>query len=206
MEISRLGINIQDATLYIEYCSEKDELPDVKKVELTEELLSPNNVDKLIEYLKKNKSNLFDDNFDFLKPKFVKLLSSISEYKTEKILKSGTNKEIDTEKSKMDTTFETNKIRPSDENFVYDKRVDFETNKIRPSNEELPNDWDEDNDEDNEILDEDIAILDEDIEEDIDEDIDDDENVDKQFLQNMCADFTENDINNENINETNITK
>eukprot|EP00483_Globobulimina_turgida_P000135 UN00135 len=170
MEISRIGINVEDSILYIEYCPEENGLTCVRKVELTQELLSPNNVCKLVEYLKENKSDIFNDNVDILESKFQRLLLSIAEYKREKILKSGADleKEIEEEENKMNKPLEKNVINSS-----------FESEQ----NEEILNDWEEEIDEDIEILDESTN------------------DVDNQFLENIVADFIENQdtINNEPV-------
>lgn len=47
--------------------------------------------------------------------------------------------ELDKRKADMDKEFEKNRVRPGDEDFVYDKEVDFDAGKIESG-------WDEDDD------------------------------------------------------------
>eukprot|EP01083_Nonionella_stella_P138945 422962_1 len=139
MEIQRLGINIEESILYVEYSKQNDHY--LRKVKLNTELLSTDNTNKLIDMLKQNQKDLFqDNNILAIRMYLSKLVRSINDYRTEKILKAGTAEQVEAEKVKMNVAFEKNVINPSDSNYVYDKRISFEMN----TNRQIPNDWDDD--------------------------------------------------------------
>lgn len=133
--------------LYIEYRNESNNNYYVRKITLKQELLSNKNINELMMYLRQNENDLFNDNVEKYKDMLGKLLTSINDYKREKVLKSGSDKEIEMVKQKMNQTFEKNTISSSDPSYVYDKRTSFEMDE----NDKLDNDWD---DEDDEIYDE----------------------------------------------------
>ena len=108
---------------------------------MREDLLS---IDSLITYLNETHKDLFDDkSINLLRDTFDKLIVSINDYNREKILKSGTDEEIEAEKQKMNETFEKNVISASHPDYEYDKRISFEMDE----NEKLENEWDSEDDE-----------------------------------------------------------
>ena len=138
---------MENSLLYIEYRNESNNNYYVRKITLKQELLSNKNINELMMYLRQNENDLFNDNVEKYKDMLGKLLTSINDYKREKVLKSGSDKEIEMVKQKMNQTFEKNTISSSDPSYVYDKRTSFEMDE----NDKLDNDWD---DEDDEIYDE----------------------------------------------------
>ena len=108
----------------------------MRKIKLREDVLS---IESLMTYLTKKQKDLFnDESINKLRDTFDKLIASINDYKREKILKSGTDKEIEMEKQKMNATFEKNVISASHPDYEYDKRISFEMDE----NDKLENEWD----------------------------------------------------------------
>merc|ERR1712154_552744 len=102
---------------------------------------------KLNQYLQDNEGDLFSSNNPSTKL-FTKLLQSIDEFKRERILKLGTENEINAEKGKMDEIFKKNAIDASDANYVYDKRMQFEVDDAEKEDNEWDLDFDDEDDND----------------------------------------------------------
>lgn len=74
-----------------------------------------------------------------LDPNQIKELSSPPSNNEEEDFNKLDDYELDQRKADMDEDFEKNRIRPEDEDFVYDKEVEFNEGKIESG-------WDEDDD------------------------------------------------------------
>ena len=131
----------------MEYSNRTDDGRRVRKVQLRNDLIA--SVDSastpmLQAFLNANHKDLFQGNASL--PNVTSLLSAIEDYLREKVLRSGSEVEVEAEKAKMDKVFDKQKILSTDPRYVYDKRQSFDTDPTK----KLDNEWDDDEEEEEE--------------------------------------------------------